>query len=440
MKKLALFDVDRTLTEGRSIGVFITDRLFEEGLFPEKCQQKINRAIDLNKKGRMSYQKRGEIIIKNWAEGFTGWKRKDIIRASTRIFNKEFHKHLSEGAKPLVTHLKKRTYYTCAISRAYEECLIPFKNHLGINHVIGTRFAYQRNTCTGGLLNETWKAGAKEKAIMELFKQVNLTTEDSVAFGDTEDDYYMLKFVEYPITVNVNKALERIAFERHWPIYNDLTLLLRDIQSKKLLPAIDWMQHYSKKYGHIILNEDMLHKAEKNNEAFMRYVKKYVKGGGNILEVGCGLGRTAIVLSLNGYTVTAIDSERRILKVAQINTFNFGKDIHLRLMDAFDIDTRFKKKRFDAVTHEGVLEHFSENQIKILLDKQLKVAPLVIFSVPVRSKRNDTYFKNDQMGHRYLWSKSEWMKFLENFYTIQTASLNKSVRKDELIAALTKKK
>src|SRR3989344_7712163 len=148
-----------------------------------------------------------------------------------------------------------------------------------------------------------------------------------MAFGDTKDDYYMLKFVEFPITVNANKALEKIALERHWPIYHNLKDLLRDLQSGKLFPKTNWFNHYSEKYNRIILNEIMLKQVLLNDHFFIDIVKKYVKSGGKILEAGCGLGRTAISLSSKGFKVTAIDNDKDILKIAKINCFNFGKSV-----------------------------------------------------------------------------------------------------------------
>ena len=87
MKKLALVDIDRTLVEG-SIGVFITNTLSKTNIFPRKNQKAIEKTILLNKKGKLSYKKRGKIIIKNWAEGFKGHSQREILLQSKKIFNK----------------------------------------------------------------------------------------------------------------------------------------------------------------------------------------------------------------------------------------------------------------------------------------------------------------------------------------------------------------
>lgn len=438
MKKLVLLDIDRTLAEG-SIGVLLTNYLFKKKLFPKKCYLEINKAIELNDKGKISYQKRGEIIIKNWAKGFKDWNKNKLLNLARDYFKKEHYKKIYDGAKELIGFLKKKNYYIVGISRAFEECLIPLKKYLGISLIIGTKFEYKNGVCTGKLLNKMWESGAKEKELMNVFKHANLTTDEAMAFGDTEDDYYMLKFVEFPITVNANKALEKIALKRHWAIYGNLKDLLRDLQSGKLFPKIGWFHHYSKKYNRIILNETMLKQVLLNDAPFVNVVKKCIKHGGRILEAGCGLGRTAISLSLNGFKVTAIDNDKDVLKIAKINCFNYGKSVKLWLLDIFELGKHFRSKQFDVVTHGGVLEHFSDNQIKLLLDEQLKVAPIIIFSVPIKSKRNNIYFKHDQMGHRHLWTKSQWIDFISNYYKIKEARISKSLRKDDLIMVITKR-
>lgn len=440
VKKFALFDIDRTLFGGKwSIGVFVTHLLHDEGLFPDDCYQETVSAVKENLEGRISYRKRGEIIITNWAKGFTGRSRQWLLKKTHEYFQKDLKRYIYPGAKELISYLKKNHYYIVAISRAYRESISPIAHYLEIDEIIGTVFEVRRGVFTGRLENRMWEAGAKEHALMRMFSRVNLTTEESIAFGDTEDDYYMLKFVEYPITLNVNKDLERIATKRHWPIYNDLRTVLRDLQSGKFIPKQDWFHHYVKKYGHIIMDDAMLRDSLRNDDVFIRVVKRYVKPGKKILEVGCGLARTAISLSRAGYCVTAIDNDKNILRVAQINCFNYGKSIRLRLMDMFELSKYVKRRQFDLVTHGGVLEHFSDNQINILLDAQLRIAPLVIFSVPVESKRNDKYFRKDEMGHRYLWTKNEWVSFLKNSYRVLEAKVSRSLRKDDLIVVLKRK-
>lgn len=438
MKKFALFDIDRTLADG-SIGVEFARFLVKQRLFPRGEFTIIERAIRLNNQGKMSYAKRGEIIIKAWARGFKGWREKDLRKAAQRFFSEEYCQRMYLGSLELISYLKNKGYFIAGISRAFEEVLTPLSDHLKLSGVVGTRFEYKNGVCTGKLSNKMWKSKAKQNAIMTLFKEENLTTYNSMAFGDTEDDYYMLEVVQHPISVNANKNLEKIANQKHWPIYHNLRLLLDDLQSGKLVARKGWFEHYSRKYDRILMNDKMFAESIENDRLFIAIVNKHAKKAARILEAGCGLGRTAIALSNAGYRVTAIDKEGDILRAAKINCFNYAPAVKLELVDFFEIDERFKPRSFDAVTHEGVLEHFTDNQIKVILNKQLKVAPVIIFSVPIKSKRNDKYFESDAVGHRNLWTKNEWVQFLSNNYSLKQTSTTNALRKDDLIIVLSKR-
>jgi phosphoserine phosphatase len=363
----------------------------------------------------------------------------DLVKQAQEYFEQVHYKKVYPGAKELIRFLRKKDYLVIAISRAFEECLLPLQKYLGISLVIGTRFEYKKGGATGKLLNTMWKAGSKEKELMEIFKKKNLTTEDSIALGDTEDDFYMMKFVEFPISVNANRALEKMANQRHWPIYRNLVSLFDDLQSEKFFPKVDWYQHYREKYARLIMDDSMFEKSLINDRPFVNVVKRWVKPGTTILEAGTGLGRTAISLSRAGFKVKAIDNNEKMLQIARINCQNYGESVQLYKTDLFDIDQRFKPNQLSAITHGGVLEHYEDSQVRIILDMQLKIAPIVIFSVPIKSKRNDNYFQNDQIGHRNLWTQKQWINFLQHYYQIKEMRKTRSLRKDDLIVVIAKK-
>ncbi len=110
MKKIAIFDIDRTLVEG-SIGVLFSDYLTDKSLFPSKNQDKILQAIKLNKQGKLTYRQRGKIIIKNWSSGFKGWKRNDLLKLAQKFLSSNFSKIIHNDAKQLIKYLHQRGYF-----------------------------------------------------------------------------------------------------------------------------------------------------------------------------------------------------------------------------------------------------------------------------------------------------------------------------------------
>lgn len=198
----------------------------------------------------------------------------------------------------------------------------------------------------------------------------------------------------------------------------------------------NWYEHYKKRLGKLAMDGASYAKNLENDKPYLELIEKYVDGC-DILETGCGLARTAINISNLDYGVTCIDTDERLLEIAMENAKKFGGKIKFLHLDLQDITEVFKENSFAAITHQGVLEHFSENKIKKILHKQLKIAPIIIFSVPVKTKRNEEYFKDGLVRHRNLWDGEKWSELLEGFRILEMEEAKQ--RTDNLIVVLGRK-
>ncbi|MBU0707499.1 class I SAM-dependent methyltransferase [Patescibacteria group bacterium] len=200
------------------------------------------------------------------------------------------------------------------------------------------------------------------------------------------------------------------------------------------MKKIDWYKHYLTKQG-LLINPTTLKENWKHDRAFLKILKKFVKPPAKILETGCGLARTCLSMALTGYKVTAIDIDDRILTLAKLNTKPFTEKIIFKKADFWKLKIYFKKDSFDCITHGGVLEHFSIKEIQSILNKQLHIAPYIIFSVPIKSRWNTKYF--DDTIFRNLWLPKFWLvKILKN-YNIRYHKVIKD-RKDSLVVVLSR--
>jgi SAM-dependent methyltransferase len=195
--------------------------------------------------------------------------------------------------------------------------------------------------------------------------------------------------------------------------------------------TIDWYQHYLEKYS-LIFNHKTFSENLKTDQPYILLMRKYLKPKARILECGCGLGRAAASMSFNGYKVTAIDHDFRILKIAKKNA-EFGGYINFILMNFFDIDKVFERDSFDCCTHQGVLEHYPEKEIRMILERQLVVAKYIIFSIPLDTKFNRAYF--DDSIYRNLRTKNYWIdQIFNNFKLIETKTIRQ--RTDNLLVVI----
>lgn len=161
----------------------------------------------------------------------------------------------------------------------------------------------------------------------------------------------------------------------------------------------------------------------------LKYYGKYLTKGLKILDLGCGLGCEAVPLSSLGYNLVGIDNDRRVVQAAKKNGKKFGKKIKIIYGDIFKMDKLFKKNSFGACLSGGVLEHFKQNQVRKLIQLQLKLAPLIIASMPVKTKRTmKSYGFTEQTAlnskingiYRNFWSENEWVnKVLKGFNLVE---------------------
>jgi len=195
---------------------------------------------------------------------------------------------------------------------------------------------------------------------------------------------------------------------------------------------IDWYKHYLEK-GKLVLTEESLKENLKQDQAFLKILGKFVPPPAKVLEAGCGLGRTCISMSFKGYRITAIDIDERMLKLARKSAQNFSQKITFKKLDFFNLNKRFLKKAFGAITHQGVLEHYPVMKIRKAIDIQLAVSPFIIFSVPISSNHNKEYF-HDKI-YRNIWTPDFWIKNVLKKYKVVYHKVVRD-RKDSLVIVL----
>ena len=105
-------------------------------------------------------------------------------------------------------------------------------------------------------------------------------------------------------------------------------------------------------------------------------VCKYSGRNGRILEAGCGSGITCVHLGLLNYNVVGIDSDEGMLGFARDFALKIKSPVDFKIGDIKNLDSN---ERYDVVFSNGVLEHFSDEDIIKIINDELEIT---IFIAP----------------------------------------------------------
>jgi acetyltransferase-like isoleucine patch superfamily enzyme/MoaA/NifB/PqqE/SkfB family radical SAM enzyme len=140
---------------------------------------------------------------------------------------------------------------------------------------------------------------------------------------------------------------------------------------------------------------------------YLDIVMKYWKNGAT-LETGIGSGYCSIFMSKNGARAEGFDNSKDVVLSAQEFNKRYNGNANFFLGDLLR-DESYSRNYYDVVFHQGVLEHFSDDEIRKIISIQVQHTDHVVFSVPSQ------YFPRKVFGDERLLSKEKWGEILYGF-------------------------
>jgi len=131
--------------------------------------------------------------------------------------------------------------------------------------------------------------------------------------------------------------------------------------------------------------------------------------GRPILEVGCGLASLATYFAKLGYDIHGIDNDKRQLDLATRNSMVFSPDNPVKLLHGDMFNLPYENKSMGLAFSNGVLEHFSDDEIIHLINEQLRVSEKVAFGVPSTWYERYPKMRGDE---RYL-ERDKWRDIIQ---------------------------
>lgn len=132
-------------------------------------------------------------------------------------------------------------------------------------------------------------------------------------------------------------------------------------------------------------------------------ILKYTSSNDKILEIGAGSGLTSLLLYYSNRNITISDFDNKVLNKIQ----NFPLNISIQKLDMFNLE--LDNNSYDCIFHQGLLEHFGDEEIINSLKEQSRVSRLIIFDIP----NNKRFCKFQEFGNERFLSVKHWIELIE---------------------------
>lgn len=139
----------------------------------------------------------------------------------------------------------------------------------------------------------------------------------------------------------------------------------------------------------------------KHKKPLIRLIEKYSPNK-TVIETGCGSAVVSTYLASLGYKVSCVDIDKDIIDLAK--TFTITKDNPKFILG--DIKNLQTDSHYDVSFSNGVFEHFSDEDIKQIIESCKKISNFGVVGIPTKFfTREEAMYGNE----RYL-SKKEWIE------------------------------
>lgn len=208
--RLAVFDCDGTLWSGDA-GEGFFDWELRRGVVSDEIVRWARARYADYRAGKVSEDDMcGEMVTLH-----KGLKETDVLSLARQFFEENFVSRIFAEMRELIKRLRETGCDVWAVSSTNQWVIREAMPHVGIsaeNILAGS--AEVTNGMITGKLTRMPSGPGKPKAILEVIGEV-----PDAAFGNSRWDADMLILARYPIAVNPNPDLEKLAREKAWTIY-----------------------------------------------------------------------------------------------------------------------------------------------------------------------------------------------------------------------------
>ena len=208
--KLAVFDCDGTIWSGDA-GERFFDWELKRGVVSDDTVRRVRARHADYLAGKVSEDDMcGEMVTLH-----KGLREERVLEIAREFFKQNFAGQIFPEIKELIARLQETGCDVWAVSSTNEWVIREAMAWVGIDPrtILAAAVAVENGIITDRLIRVPSGPG-KPKAILEVIGEV-----PDVAFGNSRWDVDMLTLARFPVAVNPNPDLEKLARERAWTVY-----------------------------------------------------------------------------------------------------------------------------------------------------------------------------------------------------------------------------
>ncbi|MBU3190728.1 HAD-IB family hydrolase [Clostridium bowmanii] len=206
-EKLAIFDVDYTLTK--------RETLVEFYFFMMRKNPKLLKYLPKSIYSSIFYLLKlhdAPTVKKTFIRFIDGLEENDMKKIVKEFYEKRLSKILYKDAIVMIKKMKAEGYKIYLISASAEFYLNELYKIQEVDKVIGTRFVLENGLHRNQIMGENCKGEEKVKRLMEVLKKekIEVDFEESYMFSDSLSDLPLFNLVGHPYLINFRKTHDKI--------------------------------------------------------------------------------------------------------------------------------------------------------------------------------------------------------------------------------------
>ena len=211
----AFFDLDGTLVESNVVDYYLY--LATQNLPSVKrwwlTAQLVCKAPYYLLLDRLNRSRFNQVFYRN----YRGFSTDHCQQWSQILFQEMIYPRLRPGAIECITQHKAQGRQIVLVTGSLDFIVAPLAEFLGAK-ALTSRLQSDQGHYTGELLGASMIGEEKAKAIREMASDLSINLQQSYAYGDSAADLPMLDTVAYPVAVNPDARVRRVAQQRGWAI------------------------------------------------------------------------------------------------------------------------------------------------------------------------------------------------------------------------------